>query len=186
MGAVAAMKIRFDDITDKGLILGFSGTEDTLSTALQSVKLPLGTSIAPTLRGEIHLEATDDGARVEGAVTVRVSLECSRCLNRFEADRLIPLAFFVRRVGDEAEEFDNALLEAEPQELVVPGSEFDLGDLIVQEILLDLPMQPLCDEDCPGLCPQCGAPKGSEACTCSEKKSLDPRWGKLSGLIGKL
>jgi len=186
MGTVSAMKIRFDDITEKGLVLEFSGTEDILSPVLQSVKLPKGTSIAPALRGEIHLEATDDGASVHGVVTVRLGLECSRCLIGFEADRSIPLSFFVHRVGEGAEDLDKALLEAEPQDLVVTGSELDLGDLIVQEILLDLPMQPLCDEECQGLCPRCGALKGSEQCACSENKNLDPRWEKLTGFLGKL
>ncbi|MDQ1239207.1 MAG: hypothetical protein QG577_1392 [Thermodesulfobacteriota bacterium] len=179
------MKIRFDEINDDGLILVFSGTEDVVSDALRSAKLPLGASVASVVKGEIRVEATDDGVRIQGTVVARVDLECSRCLTRYESDRPVTLDFVVHRVSDEAKAMDKALLEAQPNELVVVGNELDLGDLIVQEVLLDLPMQPLCTQECQGLCARCGAIKGSPECACSEEKSLDPRWEKLAGLASK-
>jgi uncharacterized protein len=179
------MKIRFDEISDDGLILVFSGTEDVVSTALKSTKLPLGASVASAVEGEIRVETTDDGVRFQGTVVARVGLECSRCLTRYESDRPVTIDFVVHSVSDEPQAMDKALLEAQPNELVVVGNELDLGDLIVQEVLLDLPMQPLCTQECQGLCPRCGAIKGSMECTCSEAKSVDPRWEKLAGLVSK-
>ncbi|SLJ82547.1 putative metal-binding protein, possibly nucleic-acid binding protein [Mycobacteroides abscessus subsp. abscessus] len=55
----------------------------------------------------------------------------------------------------------------------------DLEPLIVDAIGLELPLQPLCSEDCPGLCPQCGvrmAIAGSE----HRHEILDPRWAGLA------
>jgi uncharacterized protein len=179
------MKIRFDEVSDDGLILLFSGTEDVVSAALKKAKPPPGSSIASAVEGEIRVEATDDGVRVQGTVVARVGLECSRCLTRYESDRPVTLDFVVHRISDEAKAMDKALLEAQPNELVVVGNELDLGDLIVQEVLLDLPMQPLCTQECQGLCPRCGAIKGSTECACSESKSVDPRWEKLAGLVSK-
>jgi uncharacterized protein len=54
--------------------------------------------------------------------------------------------------------------------------------VIVQEILLSLPMKALCREDCPGLCPQCGAMKDSAECRCSNQDRIDPRWAALEDL----
>ena len=48
-----------------------------------------------------------------------------------------------------------------------------------QEILLDIPMKPLCRDDCPGICPGCGFATGSEQCTCDSGKQIDPRWLEL-------
>jgi len=78
-----------------------------------------------------------------------------------------------------------AILDTQPDEIVLTEDELDLGELIVQEVLMDLPLQPLCREDCPGLCSRCGGLKGSEECRCEEEKEIDPRWQKLMTMRGK-
>jgi uncharacterized protein len=61
-----------------------------------------------------------------------------------------------------------------------------LDQIIVQEVLLELPMKPLCSEQCAGLCPTCGAPVGSKECTCREQEHRDPRWAALAQLKAKM
>jgi uncharacterized protein len=56
----------------------------------------------------------------------------------------------------------------------------DLGPLVRDAIVLELPMAPLCREDCRGLCPQCGADRNESDCGCVAP--VDPRWANLDVL----
>ena len=58
--------------------------------------------------------------------------------------------------------------------------ELDLEPLVRDAVLLELPLAPLCREDCAGLCPQCGANRNEGACGCAAPR--DPRWATLDVL----
>ncbi len=60
-----------------------------------------------------------------------------------------------------------------------------LGDYIASELVLALPLRFICDEQCKGLCPECGANLNREECRCGEKP-VDPRLQKLSQLKEKI
>jgi uncharacterized protein len=73
----------------------------------------------------------------------------------------------------ENEELDVAFLR---------GEELDLADLAVEQVLLALPMRIVCDDDCAGLCPSCGANRNVEgACRCEPE--TDPRWDALKNAL---
>ena len=57
----------------------------------------------------------------------------------------------------------------------------DLSKLVAQDVLADLPMKPLCAEDCAGICVTCGAQLRLGPCDCPAGAS-DPRWDKLAGI----
>ena len=59
----------------------------------------------------------------------------------------------------------------------------ELSQMILEQIVLALPMKPLCQPDCRGLCPQCGANRNQESCSCAPDTS-DPRWAGLKELLG--
>lgn len=54
----------------------------------------------------------------------------------------------------------------------------DLAEPLLDEISFQLPMQPLCREDCQGLCPICGVDRNNNSCSCVSEQ-IDPRWEKL-------
>ncbi len=56
----------------------------------------------------------------------------------------------------------------------------DLGPLVRDAVVLELPMAPLCRDDCAGLCPQCGANRNEGDCGCVAPR--DPRWANLDVL----
>jgi uncharacterized protein len=57
-----------------------------------------------------------------------------------------------------------------------------IGHVVANEIALLLPMQPLCREDCAGICPCCGADFNQGSCNCA-RENIDPRWEKLKNLL---
>jgi uncharacterized protein len=64
---------------------------------------------------------------------------------------------------------------------IYDGEKIDLTDLVREQILLDLPTQILCQEDCKGLCQKCGANLNEVNCNCEENE-IDPRWSALKNL----
>jgi uncharacterized protein len=69
--------------------------------------------------------------------------------------------------------------------LVIAGEHLDTEPLIAEQILLEVPMKPLCAPDCRGLCPRCGADRNATP-DCCEEPGADERWEPLAGLRDRL
>ena len=119
----------------------------------------------------------------EGTSTVSGDLNCSRCLEPYPFANTS--AFHVRfrprpEVSEENEEIEIAGREELDVEFYSERA-IPLRDLALEQIQLSIPMKPLCDESCLGLCPQCGANRSRESCSC-EASIVDARWDALKGI----
>ncbi|HEX2466018.1 MAG TPA: DUF177 domain-containing protein [Thermoanaerobaculia bacterium] len=79
-------------------------------------------------------------------------------------------------------------VELEKDELgaiVIEGEHLDTEPLIAEQILLEIPMKPLCAPECRGLCPRCGADRNAVA-DCCEEPAGDERWEALGALRDRL
>ena len=179
------MKIRIEDIPEEGLELNFSPEQDILSEALKTIPKSGGISVDPHIKGHVRISVSGDDIFFVGTVSALLHLQCSRCLADFTAAKDTDLNLVIRR-GDVEIPLRDEREHPEADAVLVKGSELDPGELIVQELLLNVPMKPLCREDCPGLCPQCGALKGSRECTCPDDGPVDPRWEALAHLKDKI
>jgi uncharacterized protein len=175
------MKIRIDDIPETGLQVDFSREVDTLGQALESIPLSPDVVVDPHVQGQLQIVTSGKEISLDGTIAASMQLLCARCLAHFAVEREVQLSLVVR-VGSPAAQFHDLPDPAEADAIFIEGPELDLGQIILQEILLDVPMKPLCSEDCPGLCPRCGALKGSAECTCAENSGVDPRWEALARL----
>jgi len=179
------MKIRFDDIPEEGLVLTLSGEEDILSQALEIISTPEGVRIDPMVRGYIQLLHSGTEILFSARVTSSFRLRCSRCLADFDLPIEMDLNLLLRRTAGQLPTGEE-LAESEPSEVLIAGEEVDVGAIVAEEFLLDLPMKPLCNEECPGLCPRCGALRGSQQCQCPEEGRTDSRWTALAALKEKI
>ena len=137
---------------------------------------------AARVKGNVtrHIAHTD----VEGTISAELELECSRCLEKIERNFEIPFkaAFVAPEHNTQAKE---AELSAEDLDVsVIEGNEIDLTELVREQILLSLPEQVFCSEDCKGLCEKCGANRNLINCNCIDKE-IDPRWAALRELKSK-
>lgn len=135
--------------------------------------------VSPVI-GQVCLLHTDAGILVQGRVQTEVELPCSCCLTPF----VFSLAASVEEEFQASGHFaaDNrASDKAEDAALVIDEHHvLDLGEVIRQQLLLALPIHPVCRSDCAGLCSQCGQDLNEGPCECTEEE--DPRWGVLQGL----
>ncbi len=118
---------------------------------------------------------------VRGRISAEIALECTRCLEPIEQNLEISFAaaFVTPEHYTQAKE---AELNTDDLDVsVFEGDRIDLTELVREQILLNLPEQVFCREDCKGLCEKCGANRNLIDCKCIEIE-IDPRWAALKNL----
>ncbi len=140
----------------------------------------LGVAEGSPVELDLRLEAVMDGVLVTGSATVGLRGECVRCLDAIE-DEMSPTfqELFLYDDGDRPAADD--LGEEDDEVSRLQGDLVDLEPLLRDAVVLALPFQPLCDEDCPGLCPECGARLADDPDHDHEAQT-DPRWAALAQL----
>lgn len=140
-----------------------------------------GAVVAGSVRGLLKLSNTDFGISVRGTLWVPLEMECGRCLGIFDDHLEIEVneVCALRQVDD-----PEAYTEDEDESCQIPilsDDELDLTELVRQLITMNLPLRPLCREECPGLCLRCGKDLNEGPCDCGEPEP-DPRWSALKDL----
>lgn len=140
----------------------FKGRRDVLSAGLLEVEL--------RARG-----VQDDMALVEGELSLDVTMPCSRCLKPVPVRIAVPFREHFMVGGDP---------QTEEEDLYVPveSNEIDLTPYVEEAVQLELPLVPLCAEDCKGLCPECGKDLNEGECGC-DRTPIDPRLAALKDLF---
>jgi uncharacterized protein len=123
---------------------------------------------------DVDLDSIDGGIEVSGYIRAPWTGECRRCLRPIHETLDIAVREMYR--PHPARE----RLEDEDTYPLV-GEMLDLAPLARDALLLELPVNPLCREDCAGLCPTCGAPREDGPCGCVADDG-DPRWAALEML----
>jgi uncharacterized protein len=126
------------------------------------------------LRGDITLTRSTDSLLAEGRLNAALEVECSRCLTLFT----LPLTF-------ELQDLTFALPSASPKVSEYRISEngwINLKLSMREQVLLNMPLSPLCREECRGFCSQCGQDLNIGPCDC-EEQDIDPRLAVLRDLL---
>jgi uncharacterized protein len=122
--------------------------------------------------------------RLEGTAKTELEQPCSRCLEPFRMP--VDVAFDLRYLpASEMSSEDER--ETHDEDLDISyyrDDQIDLNELLREQFYLALPMKPLCEEGCKGLCPQCGANLNTSTCAC-EPDWVDPRLAALKTLQTK-
>jgi len=136
------------------------------------------------VKASLRVEKVGAEILIKGKLSAQVELQCSRCLKDFESVISIPVDVVYHPV-EELKGEENRELSLEELDLgFYSGEEFDLLDLVKEQLMLSLPMKPLCTDLCKGICPQCGTDLNTGKCGCSVK-DIDPRLKDLKKLMGK-
>lgn len=165
----------------------------------QLMKSPVGTSLVSDISedniqfdeelnvigpvtGHVRMRRINQGLLVDGWVDVTLGLACTRCLKQFEQRMHVP---FEERFYPTVDVLTGMPLSVEDDgEDAFPIDDHHLVDLteaIRQQILLAIPLVTLCQENCAGLCAQCGKDLNEGPCTCEPE--VDTRLSVLKTLL---
>ncbi len=188
------MLVKFDQIRDAGLKVTEQMSLELLGAALE------GSSFRATepLSVTANLRKLSGGVLVEGSFTTRVVSECKRCLTESKLE--LPVSFTINFVPEslvrggglldeeEQAEKDRGAGESggsfaldDADEEVFDGKVIDLEPVVREQVLLSLPMNAVCREDCRGLCTKCGQNLNEKQCGC-DTTFVDPRLAALKDI----
>jgi len=156
------VKIVVSDIPDEGM-----EQEMDLLLSIENDK--------PTENVHVFLRVNKYGKRVmlNGRAEMSTSLTCSRCLKRFS----YPLNVYFQEEYVPQPDVISEEHELTDEEISVNyymDDEIDVDKLIHDELVVSIPIKPLCSVDCAGICPRCGKDLNKEICQC-ETEGIDPR-----------
>ncbi len=130
---------------------------------------------------QLSLELTGEQGSllVRGEIAAELELACSRCAEDFVLPMRLTMNEVIPLASDEDQDgcWNFAYLDRERDEL-------DLSELSIQVLLENLPLQPLCSQECRGLCPICGKNLNSGDCDC-QVETIDPRLAILRQLLNQ-
>jgi len=133
------------------------------------------------ITGAVRLEKHGRDVLVRGNLAGRLELACSRCLETFTAPVAADFDLLLVPGPPSATAADEELSPDDLDLDYYTGEIVDLESLLREQIILMLPLKPLCDETCKGLCPYCGANLNRETCTC-KTDAVDSPFARLAKL----
>jgi uncharacterized protein len=118
------------------------------------------------ITGQVHLSKHGQDILVRGNLSGYIELACSRCLESFTGPAAIEFDLLLAPGPPTALAADEELSLTDLDLDYYTGESVDLESLLREQIVLMLPLKPLCSEACKGLCPHCGANLNLTACGC--------------------
>lgn len=136
----------------------------------------IGVPAGSAIELELRLESVIEGVLVSGTARAQLTGECVRCLEPLTSQVEVPIQELYY-YPDQYVEFEVEDEEARRLE----GELLDLEPVLRDSLVLALPLQPVCRDDCPGLCPECGFRLADDPEHSHE--AVDARWAALGGLL---
>lgn len=134
---------------------------------------------APTVAGSVvrHILSIAVNGKIDG----KAEIDCTRCLEPIERPLLIDFNIEYLTEGEMGREGERELKLTDLDADQLASDHLDLDSVVREQILLDIPAQFFCKEDCKGICPKCGENLNLLDCKCGDEE-VDPRWAALKNL----
>ncbi len=170
------MLLNITDIPEEGLTLCYKEEKAELGVIGE------GITIKDDAQVSVRISVIGSTAYVSGTVSVAVSMQCSRCLKVFPCNISSILNIEYDPISEIEKEGEFELKSDELDVGFYKGGILNLTDLVREEIILSIPMRPLCTEDCRGICQLCGKNLNEGFCECRVEE-IDPRLSSLKKLL---
>ncbi|MDI6713446.1 MAG: DUF177 domain-containing protein [Thermodesulfovibrio sp.] len=168
------MKIEVFDIPEEGLAL-----------AVEETPKIEGVKIIQPFKAILRVDKRGVEVFIKGVVSGEVELQCGRCLKEY----ILPIKTLLEVTYHPVQHLNKEeLIELKRDEMDVDFYReglIDTEDIIRDQILLNIPMKPLCSEDCKGLCTICGTDLNYSECGCIVQE-IDPRMAILQSLLRRM
>lgn len=152
------MKIFVPDIPEEGL---------DIELAEDMVVEPF--NLLSPVRSSLRIERVNSEVTVQGGIDVSIELQCSRCLIKFPQNFVQNVNLEYRPVEEVGDEDKHEIKEDELDISFYKENEIDLAEMITEQIILSVPMKPLCMDACKGICSRCGADLNVNPCSCANE-----------------
>ena len=176
------MKIVVETIPEEGQQLSFQVLPSQLEEIAKDWRL-IGTIQADL---DLFSQGSRDSGEVyvSASVSARIECECSRCLKQFPLSIASDFNLLYSPKLEALPEGECRLSDGELDLLYYEGNQIDLDAELLSQLVLSIPMLPLCEGDCRGLCLQCGENLNLVACACKDEET-NSTWAGLKNFCNK-
>ena len=177
------MRLELKDISDSGLVQEYTCSLEEFPLLLELQNQEEFHFVGP-IAFRLRLQRVGQIVEIDGFFTASLAITCGHCLQGFQ----LPLAgdfalTYTPLSPDTSAELPEELeLDADELGLVYYKNDtLELLQPLQEQVLMAVPMSPVCSENCKGLCPECGCDLNKKSCHC-EKKAFNNRFSALAGL----
>jgi uncharacterized protein len=159
------LTLKLDEIPEEGLDLKWQEERASLLAYLKDLS-KIDFDFESPLQSEVKIKKAGQSVLITGKVQTILRLQCVRCLKEFfyPLSSIFELTLHPLKEAPSEEEVE--LGSEEMESSFFEGGEIHLSEVACEQIFLEIPYQPICQEDCKGLCSMCGKDLNLSSCEC--------------------
>ena len=163
--------LKLDEIPEEGLDLKWTEEKATLLAYLKDLSR-IDFDFETPLQSEVRIRKAGRSILIAGKLETTLRLQCVRCLKEFSYPLSTTLELTLHPLKEAPAEEETELGSDEMEAGFFEGGEIHLSEVACEQILLEIPYQPLCQEGCKGLCPTCGQDLNLSSCGCVKEELM--------------
>ena len=161
--------LKLDEIPEEGLDLKWKEERASLMAYLEGLSR-IDFDFETPLQSEVKIQKVGRSVLITGKVQTTLRLQCVRCLKEFSSPFSTTFDLTLHPIKEAPSDEDIELGSEEMESSFFEGGEIHLSEIACEQIFLELPYQPLCQEGCKGLCSICGKDLNVSSCECVKEE----------------
>jgi len=161
--------LKLDEIPEEGLDLKWKEERASLQAYIENLS-GIDFDFESPLQAEVKIKKAGPSVLITGKVETTLRLQCARCLKEFSSPLSTAFDLTLHPLKEVLGEEEIELGSEEMESGFFEGGEIHLSEIACEQIFLELPYQPLCQEGCKGLCPICGGDLNLSSCECVKEE----------------
>jgi uncharacterized protein len=163
------LTLKLDEIPEEGLDLKWDEEVSSLSTYLKDLS-NIDFDFETPLQSEVKIKRAGRSVLITGKVQTALRLQCVRCLKELSYPLSCAFELTLHPLKEAPSEEETELGSEEMESSFFEGGELHLSEIACEQIFLEIPYQPLCQQGCKGLCPVCGKDLNLSPCECVKEE----------------
>jgi uncharacterized protein len=161
--------LKLDEITEEGLDLKWKEERASLLAYLRDLSR-IDFDFETPLQSEVKIKKVSRSVLITGKVQTTLRFECVRCLKEFSYPLSTPFELTLHPLKEAPSEEETELGSEEMESSFFEEGEIHLSEIACEQIFLEIPYQPVCQEGCKGLCSICGKDLNLSSCGCVKEE----------------
>ncbi|HMK76745.1 MAG TPA: DUF177 domain-containing protein [Thermodesulfobacteriota bacterium] len=161
--------LKLDEIPEEGLDLKWKEEKASLLAYLKGLSR-IDFDFETPLQSEVKIRRVGRSVLMTGKVQTTLRLQCVRCLKEFSYPLSTTFELTLHPLKEAPSEEETELGSEEMESSFFEGGEIHLSEIACEQIFLEIPYQPVCQEGCKGLCPVCGKDLNISSCECVKEE----------------
>ena len=161
--------LKLDEIPEEGLDLKWKEEKASLLAYLKGLSR-IDFDFETPLQSEVKIRRVGRSVLMTGKVQTTLRLQCVRCLKEFSNPLATTFELTLHPLKEAPSEEETELGSEEMESSFFEGGEIHFSEIACEQIFLEIPYQPVCQEGCKGLCPVCGKDLNISSCECVKEE----------------